>query len=129
MTRFTRSSDSFRRRWSRWRTKGRRCTRIGSICSIVAKRVGRTRCGRPITHPCRGCHTALREVARTWTGTTWFIEGDIAGCYDRLDHQVMLAVLGENIHDNRMLRLVSNMLDAGYLEDWVWNPTLSGVAQ
>ncbi|MBF6150632.1 reverse transcriptase/maturase family protein, partial [Nocardia nova] len=28
--------------------------------------------------PRRGCHTALREVARTWTGTTWFIEGDVA---------------------------------------------------
>ncbi len=71
----------------------------------------------------------VREVARTWTGTTWFIEGDIAGCYDRLDHQVMLDALGETIHDNRMLSLVSNMLAAGYLEDWVWNPTLSGVPQ
>ena len=77
--------------------------------------------------PGRGCHTALREVAVAWTGTTWFIEGDISGCFDRLDRQVMLDALGENIHDNRMLRLVSNMLNAGYLEDWVWNPTLSGV--
>src|SRR5262245_54172616 len=32
----------------------------------------------------RGCHTALREVARTWTGTTWFIEGDICRCFDEL---------------------------------------------
>ena len=40
--------------------------------------------------PGRGCHTALREVADTWTGTTWFIEGDIADCFERLDHQVML---------------------------------------
>jgi retron-type reverse transcriptase len=23
----------------------------------------------------RGCHTALREVADAWTGTTWFVEG------------------------------------------------------
>src|SRR5713226_2657475 len=79
--------------------------------------------------PGRGCHTALREVAVAWTGTTWFIEGDISGCFDRLDRRVMLEALGENIHDNRMLRLVSNMLAAGYLEDWVWNPTLSGVPQ
>jgi Reverse transcriptase (RNA-dependent DNA polymerase) len=64
-----------------------------------------------------------------WTGTTWFIEGDISGCFDRLDRQVMLDALGESIHDNRMLRLVSNMLNAGYLEDWIWNPTLSGVPQ
>jgi group II intron reverse transcriptase/maturase len=79
--------------------------------------------------PGRGCHTALRQVAVAWTGTTWFIEGDISGCFDRLDRQVTLDALGENILDNRMLRLVSNMLAAGYLEDWVWNPTLSGVPQ
>jgi group II intron reverse transcriptase/maturase len=79
--------------------------------------------------PGRGCHTALREVARTWTGTTWFIEGDISRCFDQLDHQVTLATLGEKIHDNRLLRLVGQMLRAGYLEDWVWNATLSGAPQ
>jgi group II intron reverse transcriptase/maturase len=79
--------------------------------------------------PGRGCHTALSEVRRTWTGTAWFIEGDIAGCFDRLDHTVMLNILGENIHDNRFLRLVRNMLEAGYLEDWEYNATLSGAPQ
>jgi group II intron reverse transcriptase/maturase len=79
--------------------------------------------------PGQGCHTALREVAVTWTGTTWFIEGDISRCFDRLDHQVMLETLGEKIHDARLLRLVSQMLRAGYLEDWVWNATLSGAPQ
>jgi group II intron reverse transcriptase/maturase len=79
--------------------------------------------------PRRGCHTALREVANTWTGTTWFIEGDIADCFGSLDHQVMLGVLGENIHDNRFLRLIRGMLTAGYLEDWVWGATLSGAPQ
>ena len=34
----------------------------------------------------RGCHTALREVADTWTGTTWFVEGDIADCLDPWSH-------------------------------------------
>ena len=79
--------------------------------------------------PGRGCHTALREVAVGWTGTTWFIEGDIAQCFDRLDHQVMLDTLAVKIHDNRLLRLVQNMLQAGYLEDWVWNATVSGSPQ
>jgi group II intron reverse transcriptase/maturase len=79
--------------------------------------------------PRRGCHTALREVANTWTGTTWFIEGDVARCFDALDHLVMLEILGEKIHDNRFLRLLRNMLQAGYLEDWVWNATLSGSPQ
>ena len=29
----------------------------------------------------RGCHTALREIQETWTGTVWFIEGDISDCF------------------------------------------------
>jgi group II intron reverse transcriptase/maturase len=79
--------------------------------------------------PGRGCHTALREVANTWTGTTWFVEGDISDCFGSLDHQVMVSALAEKIRDNRFLRLMRNMLTAGYLEDWVWGATLSGVPQ
>ena len=79
--------------------------------------------------PGRGCHTALREVANTWTGTSWFVEGDVADCFGTLDHQVMLSTLAESIHDNRFLRLLRNMLQAGYLEDWVWGATLSGAPQ
>ena len=79
--------------------------------------------------PGRGCHTALREVANTWTGTTWFVEGDIADCFGSFDHEVMIGALAERIHDNRFLRLVRNMLTAGYLEDWRWGATLSGVPQ
>jgi group II intron reverse transcriptase/maturase len=79
--------------------------------------------------PRRGCHTALREVANTWTGTAWFIEGDVARCFDSFDHQVMIDTLGEKIHDGRFLGLLRNMLNAGYLEDWVYNTTPSGVPQ
>jgi group II intron reverse transcriptase/maturase len=79
--------------------------------------------------PGRGCHTALSEVANEWTGTTWFIEADISDCFGSLNHQVMLSILAENICDNRLLRLLRNMLQAGYLQDWVWNATLSGAPQ
>ncbi|HEV2371095.1 MAG TPA: reverse transcriptase/maturase family protein [Streptosporangiaceae bacterium] len=79
--------------------------------------------------PRRGCHTALSEIATNWTGTTWFIEGDISDCFSSLDHDVMVKILAEKIHDNRFLRLVRNMLTAGYLEDWRWNATLSGCPQ
>jgi group II intron reverse transcriptase/maturase len=79
--------------------------------------------------PGRGCHTALTKVAETWTGTTWFIESDISDCFGSLDHEVMLSALAENINDNRFLRLIKQMLKAGYLEDWEWNATLSGVPQ
>lgn len=79
--------------------------------------------------PGRGCHTALTEVADTWTGTTWFIEADIRDCFGSLDHEIMIEILAESIHDNRFLRLMRNMLQAGYLEDWAWGATLSGVPQ
>ena len=79
--------------------------------------------------PQHGCHTAFTEITRTWTGTTWFIEGDIAGCFDNIDHKVLLELLGENIQDSRFLRLVSNLLRAGYLEDWKLHATYSGTPQ
>jgi retron-type reverse transcriptase len=66
----------------------------------------------------RSCHTALREITQRWRGVKWFIEGDIKGCFDNIDHRVLLETLSANIHDNRLLRLISNMLEAGYLEDW-----------
>ena len=79
--------------------------------------------------PARGCHTALRTIYRTWRGTNWFIEGDISACFDSLNHEVMLAILRRDIHDNRFLRLVENLLKAGYLEEWTHHETLSGVPQ
>ena len=77
----------------------------------------------------RGCHTALREIDITWTGTTWFIEGDISDCFGSLDHEILLGILAEKIHDNRFLRLIRNMLKAGYLDDWEYRDSLSGCPQ
>ena len=79
--------------------------------------------------PGRGCHTALCEVVDVWKGTHWFVEGDISDCFGSFDHEIMLSTLAEKIHDNRFLRLLGAMLQAGYLEDWKWGVTLSGVPQ
>jgi hypothetical protein len=46
-----------------------------------------------------------------------------------LDHEILLGILAEKIHDNRFLRLIANMLKAGYLEDWEYHETLSGSPQ
>jgi group II intron reverse transcriptase/maturase len=77
----------------------------------------------------RGCHTALREIYQKWTGTTWFIEGDIAQCFDALSHEKLIEVLRKHIHDERFIRLMQGLLDAGYMEEWTYNRTLSGVPQ
>ena len=79
--------------------------------------------------PGRGCHTALSEVVEVWKGTHWFIEGDISDCFGSLDHDLMVSIMAEKIHDGRFLRLIGTMLKAGYLEDWRWNATLSGCPQ
>jgi len=79
--------------------------------------------------PERGCHTALREIHYKWKGTTWFIEGDISQCFDKLDHELLLATISERIHDGRFVRLLRNLFDAGYMGDWTFNKTLSGVPQ
>jgi group II intron reverse transcriptase/maturase len=79
--------------------------------------------------PERGCHTALREIYYNWTGTTWFIKGDISQCFDKLSHELLLRTLEEKIHDGRFINLLRELLDAGYMEDWTFNQTLSGVPQ
>jgi len=79
--------------------------------------------------PGRGCHTALDKIYKSWKGTVWFIEGDIKGCFDNIDHTVLLAILREKIHDGRFTNLIAGALQAGYLEEWRRHPTFSGTPQ
>jgi group II intron reverse transcriptase/maturase len=79
--------------------------------------------------PGRGCHSALDEVVSVWKATHWFIEGDISDCFGSFDHELMVKILAEKIHDGRFLQLIERMLKAGYLEDWTWHDTLSGCPQ
>jgi len=79
--------------------------------------------------PNRGCHTALEEIQHTWIGTVWFIEGDISKCFDTLDHKVLIEAIQEKIQDGRFIHLIEGLLQAGYMEDWKLNKTLSGSPQ
>jgi group II intron reverse transcriptase/maturase len=79
--------------------------------------------------PNKGCHTALMDTTRNGTETKWFIEGDIQGCFDNIDHNILMAILKKDIHDNRFLRLIENLLKAGYCEQWRYHPSYSGAPQ
>jgi len=79
--------------------------------------------------PQRSCHTALSSIKKTWTGTVWFIEGDIKGCFDNIDHDILLEIIGKQIRDFRFLRLIRTMLKAGYRENGAVKQSLSGTPQ
>jgi len=78
--------------------------------------------------PNRSCHTALAQIKKM-TGIRWWVEGDIAGFFDNLDHDTLLRVLSGRITDQRFLHLIEQFLRAGYIEDWQYKPTYSGTPQ
>ncbi|MGA8856275.1 MAG: reverse transcriptase domain-containing protein [Candidatus Bathyarchaeia archaeon] len=79
--------------------------------------------------PGRGCHTALTNLRYKFKGAAWFIEGDIRGCFDNIDHEILMAILARDIQDGRVLNLIRMGLEAGYMEDWRYNRTYSGTPQ
>jgi len=79
--------------------------------------------------PNRGCHTALSQIRQQFKGIAWYIEGDIAGCFDNIDHTILMEILSRNIHDNRLLNLIEQGLKAGVVEDWKYHQTYSGTPQ
>ena len=79
--------------------------------------------------PNHSCHTALSQVQVCFTGVKWFVEGDIKGFFDNIDHDVMVDILAERIKDERFLRLIYKFLKAGYLENWQYHNTYSGTPQ
>lgn len=79
--------------------------------------------------PKRSCHTALLHIQKTFNGAKWFIEGDIKGFFDNINHDVLVGILRERISDDRFIRLIRKFLKAGYVEDWTFHNTYSGTPQ
>jgi len=79
--------------------------------------------------PGRGCHSALHQIQMQGKGTIWFIEGDIKGCFDNIDHAILLEIIQRDIKDGRVVNLIDGLLKAGYMEKWRYNETLSGTPQ
>lgn len=79
--------------------------------------------------PLRSCHTALKQIKNTFTGVRWFVEGDIKGFFDNIDHYTLITILRKKIDDERFIDLIWKFLRAGYLEDWTFHKTYSGTPQ
>ena len=79
--------------------------------------------------PNRSCQTALMQIQKTFTGTNWFVEGDIHACFDSFDHHVLIGLLKKRIADEAFIQLIWKFLKAGYMEQWTFDRTYSGVPQ
>lgn len=79
--------------------------------------------------PGKSCHTALCYARYNLNGTRWFIEGDIKGCFDNINHEVLIRCIQKKIKDARLMKLIHKFLKAGYLEDFVYHNTYSGCPQ
>lgn len=79
--------------------------------------------------PGRGCHTALKQAKNQFMGARWFIEGDIKGCFDNINHGALIGFMKQKIADARIIKLVYKFLKAGYMENWQYHNTYSGTPQ
>lgn len=79
--------------------------------------------------PKRSCHTALEQAKLYFRGAKWFIEGDIKGCFDDIDHDKLIEILQRKIKDSRFINVIRSFLKAGYMEDWKYHQTYSGCPQ
>lgn len=76
----------------------------------------------------RGTHSCLQEV-RGWHGVSWFVEGDIKGCFDNIDHHTLIHILSRRIQDQKFLDLIWKALRAGYMEGKISNNSILGTPQ
>ena len=79
--------------------------------------------------PGRSCHTALTQIQKTFCGVKWFVEGDIKGFFDNINHKILIDTLEERISDDKFIRLIRKFLNAGYLENWKFHHSYSGTPQ
>ena len=77
----------------------------------------------------KSCHTALKSIRKTFGVATWYIEGDIAKCFDSIDHQNLMCLIESKIHDRKFTRLIWKSLRAGYFEFRHYQNSIIGVPQ
>ena len=81
-------------------------------------------------HAIRGIINVINAGCKSSDQPVWAIEGDIKGCFDNINHRLLLQKLWRiGIHDKRVLKLISQMLKAGYMENDLFHVTELGTPQ
>lgn len=63
----------------------------------------------------RSCHSALKQLYLKCKRPTWFIEADIEKCFDRINHPVLLGIIGERLDDPKTILIIKHLLRCGYI--------------
>ena len=87
--------------------------------------------------PYRAQKHAIRDIVNVINASTfsqdqpvWAVEGDIKGCFDNIDHRILLKKIWRiGIHDKRVIKVIQQMLKAGYIESGTLNDTNLGTMQ
>ncbi len=83
--------------------------------------------------PGLSCHTAMAHLhlhtAPRQLKLYWVIEGDITGCFDHIQHKILLRLLRRRLQDHHLLGLIWQMLRAGVMEDQLFRQTEEGTPQ
>lgn len=87
--------------------------------------------------PYRAQKHAIRDIINVINAATcspdqpvWAVEGDIRGCFDNIDHRILLKKIWRiGIHDKRVIKMIQQMLKAGYIESGLMNGTEVGTMQ
>ena len=81
--------------------------------------------------PNRGCHDALKELARQIERckTNYIVDADIKGFFNNIDHERTLELIRFRIADPNILWLIKKTLTAGVMEENKWQPTIKGTEQ
>jgi len=59
----------------------------------------------------------------------WIVEGDIKGCFDHVQHEILLRLVGQRVQDKHILKMIEAMLKAGMMEEGLFQHTEEGTPQ